>query len=156
MPLSLTELGGGSKAWSADNIGDKISGKIKLVERRQQRNMDGGGLQTWDDGSPKMLTYIELETDQRDDDDDDGVRALYAKGGRNFEAAQGSGTSMEVAIAEAVKAAGASSIDEGGTLAVQHTGVAKPSNRGYQGAKLYRAQYKSPVSSVSADDLFDS
>ena len=156
MPLSLNELGGGSKSWSAENLGDKISGKIKLVERRQQRNMDGGGLQTWDDGSPKMLTYIELETDLQDSDDDDGVRALYAKGGRNFEAASGSGTSMEVAIAEAVKAAGASSIDEGGTLAVQHTGVSKPSTLGYQGAKLYRAQYEAPVSSVSADDLFDS
>lgn len=156
MPLSLNELGGGSKSWSAENLGDKISGKIKLVERRQQRNMDGGGLQTWDDGSPKMLTYIELETDLQETDDDDGVRALYAKGGRNFEAASGSGTSMEVAIAEAVKAAGASSIDEGGTLAVQHTGLSKPSARGYAPAKLYRAQYKAPVSSVSADDLFDS
>ena len=155
MPLQLSELGGGSKAWSAENIGDKISGRIKLVERRQQRNMDGGGLMTWDDGSPKMITYIELETDLRDDEDDDGVRALYAKGGRNHEASQGSGTSMEVAIAEAVKAAGSSSIDEGGTLAVQHTGLAKPTTRGYSPAKLYRAQYKPPVSSVSADDLFD-
>lgn len=156
MPLSLNELGGGSKSWSADQIGDKISGRIRLVERRQQRQMDGGGLQTWDDGSPKMLTYIELETDLRDDNDDDGVRALYAKGGRNFEASNGSGTSMEVAIAEAVKAAGCTSIDEGGTLAVQHTGTSKPTSRGYAPAKLYRAQYKAPVSSVSADDLFDS
>jgi len=155
MPLALSELGGGAKAWSAENIGDKISGRIRLVERRQQRGMEGGGLLTWDDGSPKMITYIELETDLHDDDDDDGVRALYAKGGRNHEPANGTGTSMEVAIAEAVKAAGERSIDEGATLAVAHTGVAKASTRGYQGAKLYRAQYKPPVSSVSADDLFD-
>lgn len=156
MSLPLSELGGGAKAWSAENLGEKISGKIKLVERRQQRALDGGKPETWDDGSPRMLTYIELETDLHDDDDDDGVRSLYAKGGRNHEAAQGSGTSMEVAIAEAVKAAGCNSIDEGATLAVQHTGIAKVTVRGHNPAKLYRAQYKPPVSSVSADDLFDS
>jgi hypothetical protein len=63
---------------------------------------------------------------------------------------------MEVAIAEAVKAAGCNSIDEGATLAVAHTGLAKPQTRGYNAAKLYRAQYKAPVSSVNADDLFES
>jgi hypothetical protein len=156
MSLPLSELGGGAKAWSAENLGEKISGKIRLVERRQQRALDGGKPETWDDGSPRMLTYIELETDLHDDDDDDGVRSLYAKGGRNHEAAQGSGTSMEVAIAEAVKAAGCNSIDEGATLAVQHTGIAKVTVRGHNPAKLYRAQYKAPVSSVNADDLFDS
>ncbi|HEV8211640.1 MAG TPA: hypothetical protein VGP77_16050, partial [Vicinamibacterales bacterium] len=104
---------------------------------------------------PRMLTYIELQTDEHVDDDDDGIRSLYAKGGRNHEAAQGSGTSMEVAIAEAVKAAGCNSIDEGATLAVQHTGVAKVTVRGHNPAKLYRAQYKPPVQSVSADDLFN-
>lgn len=156
MSLPLSELGGGAKAWSAESMGDKIVGKITLVERRQQRALDGGKPETWDDGSPRLLTYIELETDLRDDDDDDGIRSLYAKGGRNHEAAQGSGTSMEVAIAEAVKAAGCNSIDEGATLAVQHTGVAKVTVRGHNPAKLYKAQYKAPVSSVSADDLFSS
>jgi len=156
MSLPLSELGGGAKAWSAENLGEKISGRIRLVERRQQRALDGGKPETWDDGSPRMLTYIELETDLHDDDDDDGVRSLYAKGGRNHEAAQGSGTSMEVAIAEAVKAAGCNSIDEGATLAVQHTGIAKVTVRGHNPAKLYRARYTPPVSSVSADDLFDS
>lgn len=154
MALQLSELGGGGNAWSADNIGDKISGTIRLIERRQARSLDTKQLETWDDGSPKMLTYIELETDLRERDDDDGVRALYAKGGRNFEAAQGTGTSMEVAIAEAAKAAGSTSIDEGATLAVQLTGFSKPTTRGYSPAKLYRAQYKQPVTSVQADDLF--
>lgn len=156
MPLPLSEIGGGGKSWSPETIGDKISGRIRLVDRRAQRAFGGGEELTWDDGRPRLLTYIEIETDLRDDDDDDGVRALYCKGGRNFEAAEGSGTSLEVAVAEAVKAAGCNSIDEGGTLAVAHTGVAKPTTRGYQGAKLYRAQYKAPVTSVSADDLFDS
>jgi hypothetical protein len=155
MGLALSELGGGAKAWSAENMGDKIVGRIKLVERRQQRGLDDGKLVTWDDGSPKMLTYIELETDERVDDEDDGIRSLYAKGGRNFEAAQGSGKAMEVAIAEAVKAAGCNSIDEGATLAVQFTGLGKSTTRGYNPPKLFKAQYKAPISSVAADDLFD-
>lgn len=157
MGLALSELGGGAKAWSADNIGDKISGRIRLVERRQQRNMDNGQMETWPDGSPRMITYIELEdTGLKEADDDDGVRSLFAKGGRNHEAAQGTGTSMEVAIAEACKAAGCNSIDEGAQLAVVHTGLAKPQTRGYSPAKLYKAQYRPPVSSVNADDLFES
>jgi hypothetical protein len=155
MPVALSEIGGGGKSWSPENLGEKIQGRIRLVERRPQRAFGSGEELTWDDGRPRLLTYIELETELHDDDDDDGVRALYAKGGRNFEPQQGSGASMEVAIAEAVKAAGASSIDEGGTLVVQFSGVAKPTTRGYQGAKLFKAQYKPPVSSVKADDLFD-
>jgi len=155
MGLPLSELGGGAKAWSAENMGDKVVGKIILVERRQQRALDGGKLETWDDGSPRMLTYIELQTDERESDEDDGIRSLYCKGGKNHEVAQGSGTSMEVAVAEAARAAGATSIDEGAMLAVQHTGIAKVSIRGHNPAKLYKASYKPPVSSVSADDLFD-
>ena len=156
MPLSLSEIGGGGKSWSPENVGDKIAGRIRTVERRPQREFGGGADLTWDDGRPRLLTYIELETDLSESDDDDGVRAIYAKGGRNFEPATGTGTSMEIAIAEAVKNAGCTSIDEGGMLVIQHTGVAKPTTRGYQGAKLYRAQYKAPVQSVSSDDLFDS
>jgi len=154
MPVGLSEIGGGGKSWSPETIGEKIAGTIRLVERRPQREFGSGKELTWDDGRPRLLTYIELETELNEGDDDDGVRALYAKGGKNFEAAQGSGTSMEVAIAEAVRAAGETAIEEGAVLAVQYTGIAKPTTRGYQGANLFRAQYKAPVSSVQADDLF--
>ena len=154
MGLALTELGGGARAWSTDTVGDKISGTIRLVERRQQRSLDTNQLETWPDGQPRMLTYIELETGLHESDDDDGIRSLYAKGGRNHEVASGEGTSMEVAIVEAVKAAGCASIDEGAQLAVQFTGLAK-ANRGHNPAKLYKAQYKAPVASVSVDDLFE-
>lgn len=155
MPVQLSEIGGGGKSWSPENIGDKIKGRIRLIDRRPQREFGGGAELTWDDGRPRLLTYIELETELNESDDDDGVRVLYAKGGKNFEPAQGSGTSMEVAIAEAAKQAGAASIDEGATLQVVYTGIAKPTVRGYQGARLFAAKYEPPRSSVSADDLFD-
>lgn len=154
MSVSLSDIAGGGKSWSPENVGDQITGTITLVERRQQRSFDGGAPLTWDDGRPRMLTYIELQTDLRDGDDDDGVRALYAKGG-NFEAQTGSGTALEVALFEAAKAAGASAIEEGAKLSVAHTGLAKPTTRGYQPAKLYRAKYEAPVSKVEVDDLWD-
>ena len=153
--LNISDIDGGGKAWSPENIGDKVSGRITLVERRQQRGFDGGAPLTWDDGSPRMLTYVELETDLRDDDDDDGVRALYLKGGRNFEPANGTGTSGEVALVEAAKKASLSSIETGCKLIVVHTGVAKPTTRGYQGAKLYTMKLEAATTSVAVDDLFD-
>ena len=153
MSLSINDIAAGGKAASFDEIGDKVSGVIKLVERRQQTSFENNTPLTWDDGSPRMLTYIELETDLRDNDDDDGVRAIYAKGG-TFEAAEGSGLSAEQALVEAVKKAGAKSIDEGGKLAVAFTGRAKPTIRGYQPAKLFTMQYQPPVASVAVDDLF--
>ena len=81
--MDINELDGGGKAWSPDKVGEKLDGVITLIERRQQRSFDGGAPLTWDDGSPRMLTYIELQTSEKDDADDDGVRALYLKGDVN-------------------------------------------------------------------------
>jgi len=153
MSVGLNEIGGGGKSFPFENIGDVAKGRIVNVERRQQTSFDGNEKLTWDDGSPRMLTYIEIQTDLREDDDDEGIRALYAKGG-NFEAAEGKGQAMEKAIVDAVKKAGCKSIDEGAELTVGFTGKAKPTTRGFQPAKLFVAQYKAPVASVSDDDLF--
>lgn len=152
--LDLNEIGSGSKAWSAEEVGEKVSGIITLVERRQQRGFDGGAPLTWDDGSPRMLTYIEIETDLREGDDDDGIRALYCKGG-NYEAASGSGMSLEKAVVDAVKKAGAKSIDVGAKLSVAHTGIGKKTAKAFQAPKLYTAKYEPATASVDVVDLFD-
>ena len=151
--LAIGDIAGGGKAWSADKIGDKVTGEITLIERRQQRSFDGGTPLTWDDGSPRMLTYVEIETDLRDGDDDDGVRALYLKGGKNFEPLEGKGHSGEVALVEAAKKAGMSAIDPGAKLTVIHSGVAKPTTRGYQGAKLFQMKLEAASRSVDLDDF---
>ena len=101
-----------------------------------------------------MLTYVELDTGLSDGDDDDGVRALYCKGG-NFEVAEGDGLSAERAIVEAAKKAGVKSLEEGAKLAVVFSGRAKATTRGYQPAKLYTMKYEAPKASVAVDDLFD-
>ena len=154
--VNISDLESGGKSWTPEELGDKISGKIILVERRQQRDFTTGEGLNWDDGSPRLLTYIELQTDERDPEieDDQGIRALYAKGG-NYDVAEGKGQAMEKAIVAAVKAAGAKSIDEGAKLTVAQTGRAKATVRGYQPARLYTAKYEAPTASVDVDDLFD-
>lgn len=152
--MDITEIAAGGKSFSFEEVGDKVSGVIQVIERRQQTSFENNEPLTWDDGSPRMLTYVELATDLKDDDDDDGVRSLYCKGG-NYEVAEGSGLSAERALLEAAKKAGAKSIDEGGKLSVVFSGRAKSKTRGYQPAKLYTMKYEPPKGSVAVDDFFD-
>jgi hypothetical protein len=153
--MQISDIESGGKAWSADGIGDKLTGTITLIERRQQTSFTDNTPLTWDDGSPRMLTYIELATDERDpeQDDDDGTRALYLKGGRNFEPAEGKGNSGEVALVEAAKKAGMKSVDEGTKLTIACSGIAKATTRGYQPAKLYVIKLEAGKSSVEVDDF---
>ena len=148
-------FGGGGKAAKFDEIGDTVEGFIENVEVSQQTSMEDNTPLTWPDGRPREQLVITLATDAREGDDDDGVRKLYAKGGK-YEVASGAGTSMKDAIADAVKKSGSRSIDQGGRLKVGYSGEGKKTNRGYSAPKLYRAVYEPPKASVAADDLFDS
>jgi hypothetical protein len=147
-------FGGTGKAAKFEEVGDQVEGTIDDVKVAQQTSMEDNTPLTWPDGSPRMQLIITLRTEAREGDDDDGVRRVYAKGGR-YEVASGTGTSMKDAIADAVKKAGAKSIDEGGTLKVAHTGMGKKTNRGFSAPKLFRATYEAPKASVMANDLFD-
>lgn len=144
---------GGAKAFQwGETPGTICRGTIESAELRQQTSLDDNKPLTWDDGRPRMMLVITLQTADRDDEDDTGVRAIYAKGGR-FEVASGEGQSMRDAIADAVKAAGAKSIDPGDELAVGFTGRGK-AKRGYTAPKLYSANFKKATASVAASDLF--
>lgn len=149
-------FGGGGHAAKFDDLGDTVEGEITNVELVQQTSIDDGSLLTWDDGSPRMQLVITLKTDDRDadDEDDEGIRRVYCKGGK-FEVDQGSGKALKEAVAEAVKKAGAKSIEEGATLKVGYTGIGKKKTRGHSAPKLYTAKYTAPTSKVSADDLWD-
>jgi len=147
-------FGGGGKAAKFDNVGDAVEGTVTDVRLSQQTSMEDNTPLTWADGSPRMQLVVSIKTDERNGDEDDGVRRIFAKGG-NYEVASGAGKSMKDAIADAVKKAGAKSIDEGGWIKVAFTGEGKKTNRGYATPKLYRASYKAPVASVSADDFDD-
>lgn len=144
-------LSGGSKAFAFEQIGDTVEGEIIDAEMRQQTSMEGE-LLTWSDGKPRMQLVITLQTKLHETDDDDGVRTIYAKGGK-FDVQSGEGSSMRDAIADAVRAVNASKLEAGDNLVVVFTGkgVAK---RGYQAPKLYSAGFRKAKPSVAASALF--
>ena len=137
----------GAKSAKFENVGDYVKGTIVSAEVRQQTDIEGKP-KVWTDGSPVMQLVVVLATDQRDDGDDDGHRAVYAKGGR-YEVASGKGKSMRDAIAEAVRAGGGKALDIGSTLTVAHTGLAV-AKRGLSPMKLYGAKWE-PATVAVAD-----
>jgi hypothetical protein len=143
--------GGEGKSFPFENIGDTVSGIVKSFDMRQQTDFDTGKPSFWDDGKPKMMLVVNLQTELQTEDDDDGVRVIYARGG-NFQVASGKGTAMSVAIRDAMKRAGASEFVDGAKLTIQHSGLAVPKGR-FQPAKLYTATYQPPVNRMSVDEL---
>lgn len=143
----------GGKSFSFDNVDDAVEGEVLNCELRQQTDVDTGTPLTFNDGTPRMQLVVTLQTKLRDNDDDDGIRTIYAKGGR-YDVDSGSGTSMRDAIADAVRTSGAKTLEEGGTLVVAFTGLGKKRNKGYSAPKLYTAGYRPPKATVSAAALF--
>lgn len=132
-------MGGGAKSAKFDEEGDKVVGTILDMQVKQQTDIKDGTPLVWPDGNPKMQLVVTLQTDARDDDDDDGQRTLYVKG------------QMQRAVQDAVRKAGARGLAEGGRLGVQFVDTAEPKQRGFNGAKQYAAKYEAPQVQVNAD-----
>jgi len=152
MPIDTST--GGAKAAKFESLGDKIEGVIVSAEAKPQTDIESGEVKTWSDGRPMLQWVIVLATSLRDDDADTGERTLYAKGGK-FTPASGSGVSMMEAIKEAVSASGAKLLEEGGTLAVAHTGLGEKKNKAYSAPKLYAARYTPPAPRAASINPFD-
>lgn len=142
-----------AKSFPFNNVGDAVSGVIKQLEMRQQTDLETGVPQSWPDGKPKMMLSIVLQTELQEDENDDGLRSLYARGG-NYTPANGKGASMNTAIRDAVVASGAQRIEVGGKLSVGYTGNGTKSNNAFTAPKLYSARYEAPTANVAVDDLF--
>lgn len=138
---------GGSKSAKFDNPGDVCKGTVVAAEVRQQTEFGTGVPRTYDDGNPMMQLVVTLQTDQREDDEDDGRRNVYVKGAKK-DPQSGTG-----ALIAALTAAGATDLAEGGTLAVQFTGygVATRGNPPRQ----WRMEYQPPAP-VQTGGLLDS
>ena len=140
MSLASLDLGGGGNAFPFDSIGDSVTGKILGLEEVQQTDMDNGMPAVWDNGQPKMMYRVELQTDLRSDAGDDGKRSVYLKGSRKPDS-----KSSLAAVLSAVRAAGGgSSLAVGGTLTVTFSGEGEPSKRGWNPPKHYTATYTAP------------
>lgn len=146
-------MGNGAKAFPFEKIGDKVAGEIKEMKKQQQTDMQTGEPSFWNNGEPKMMLRITLQTDLQDSEDDEGLRSVYLRGG-NFTAVKGKGTSSLVAVKDAVRRSGApDGIQVGGILTMEYTGEGQAANRGFNAPKLYIASYRPPTYSVDMDDL---
>lgn len=131
-------MGGGGRSATFKNIGDVVEGTIAAPPTlRQQTDIDSGKPKTWDNGDPVMQLVVQLQTNEREDPDDDGLRNLYVSGG--FKRA-----SLQKAVADAIRTAKASGLAVGGRLAVKFTGEEPPQKKGMNPAKLYAAKYTPP------------
>ena len=72
-------LTGGSKsAFTSDSLpGDTITGAVVSVDYKQVNDFNTGEPAYFPSGDPKMQFVIVIQTDRRDDEDDDGRRTIY-------------------------------------------------------------------------------
>lgn len=132
---------------------DKTPGYIErgmVTEKPRTRQQTGapgtpqaGELLWWDDEKtqPKKQVVIKIQTDAHEDDSDDGIRAIYVKGGV-----------LQAAIQKAVRDAGRQRIEVGGILAVKF--IKKIYENG-QYKNLWAAQYSyTAPEEQAADDFF--
>src|SRR5687767_699462 len=111
-------------------IGSSVIGMITKVPRViEETDPATREVKRWQNGQPKMQVVIDLQTELRENAEDDGMRTLWAKG------------MMQQAIREAVMRAGAKLLAVGGILQVTYS-ADKPTN--LQPLKLYTAQYWPP------------
>lgn len=143
----------GGKSFPFEKLDDVVVGTVVSAVVAQQTDVESGEKLTWADGSPRKQLVITLQTDLHLTDDDDGIRMIYAKGGKH-DVDQGEGMSMKDALAAAVRAGSGSGIEPGDKLAVAYTGIGVRKNRAFNPPKLYSAQWSRPAASISARDLF--
>jgi hypothetical protein len=145
----------GGKSFPFDHLNDVVMGEVMSAEVRQQTDVDTGEKLFWTDGSPRNQLVITLQTALSVGDDDDGIRQIFAKGGKH-DVAEGEGQSMKDAIAKAVRDGGGTGLNPGDELAVAWTGNGVKKNKAYSAPKLYSASWKpAKPASVGAADLFD-
>lgn len=135
--------GGGAPGFKFPEIGTVAKGTVVSFEAQQQTDFATGEPKTYRDGNPMMQVVVTMQTDERDPDveDDDGKRRLFIRG------------QMRQAVGEAIRAAGAKGLAQGGVLAVQYVADKPSETRGFNPAKQYRAQYQPPSAAQANNAL---
>lgn len=142
---SIDLASGGSASFPFQNIGDSVTGKILNLEELQQTDLQTGEVKTFTNGQPMMMYRVELQTNLRDGEMDDGVRSVYLKGSKKAE----SQSSLAAVLQAVLAATGRAALTVGGTLTLTYTGDGVAKGRGFSAPKQYSAQYAAP--SVSLD-----
>lgn len=134
-PNAFLMGGGGAKSAKFTTIGDTVGGRITAEPTvQQQTKYKTGEPLFFDNGDPKMQLVVKVQTDLREDAEDDGVRALYLKGGFKRDTTQ-------KAVADAVRAAGAQGLSVGGEL---HLTLVHIEGVGQDAPKSFTARYTPP------------
>jgi hypothetical protein len=129
--------GGGYPTAKLDKLRVWVGGKIVTKPTtRQETEFGTGKPKTFPkSGDPIFGLLVDVQTDERTDADDDGIRRLYVEGRR-----------LKEAVRNAVTAAGASGLMPGGQLFVAWVGEEK--GQGATPAKVYEARYYPPTTPV--------
>jgi hypothetical protein len=130
-------------------VGDEVRGTIisepRVVETQSLKA--GGGMEA------KLVLEVRTEVDTRitDSTNDDGFRIVN---GEDVAVWVRKGW-MAGAVRDAVRAAEATSIEEGGKLSLKLVELRKPTTPGYSPTQIFEAKYKAPEkpAGVSLDDL---
>lgn len=133
---NLLSPSSGAPALKFPDIGTTWKGTVVDKAARQQTDFTTGDPKVWPNGDPMMEVIITLTLD----DGDEG--RLFVRG------------QMLAAVRQAVAAAGATTIDVGGRLAVKFEKEEPNKNPRFNAVKIYVAQYEPPTkSAVTADGL---
>ena len=95
--------GGGSKAAAFNAIGDSVTGFVVALDSRQATVIGSASPAFWPDGNKKMVSIITLQTEEHDDEEDDGQRAVWVP----------IPSQIRTVIADAVRKAGEKGIEDG-------------------------------------------
>jgi hypothetical protein len=135
----LMSAGEGGRSATFNTIGEFISGEIVAEPTvSQQTDPADRSLKTFPNGDPMLQVVFRLQTAERIDGDDDGIRMLYAK------------NKMLVAIKEAIIAAECKAVGVGGQLTVQFISGGERLKTGLFSPKEYRARYVPPATPANA------
>lgn len=132
----LANAGSAPKALSWGGVGERSGGRIvsdlRTYQPREYSPSGLGPLKFYEDGSPVWAVSVDVQTNEREDSNDNGIRRMYIEKPR-----------MLAAVRAAYQAVGADGIQKGGTLYVWQTGV-EPATRGAGMANTYAASYSPP------------
>ena len=145
--MATWDLGGNAgNSFAFDTVGDTVTGTVLDMAEVQQTDMDTGLPATWDNGQPKMMYRVDLQTQARDPNDpaDDGKRSVYLRGSRKPE----SQSSLAAVLTAVRQATGTANLATGGILALRYVGDGQPTRRGFNAPKLYAAQYTPPANNL--------
>lgn len=126
-------FGGSGRSAKFNVQGDTITGTIvSEPTSRQQVDFKTKEPKVFRNGNKAMCLVVELQTDKREDDEDDGVRNLYINKPSN----------LFDAVSEALANAKAKGLTPGGKLSVTWTGLGKPFMPGAQAPRVFSATYE--------------